>query len=334
MVLTPHGIHMEHSPLVERYANSRFRIPLAITSRVQRILNREWITHIPVLQQRSPASLAALILYQLLETSSAAYQSGIDCPTVVVDFCSGAGGPVPYIARELNSLLAAKGSSQAQFMLTDLRPNVFSWRIALEESTGFVDFIEDPVDATLPLYDRLNHLVFFKDDFGSYQRKGRLFGLYCLAFHHFSDDVAKSVLQRAMETFDGFAILELQDRRLSSFILMGFHFFFVLIFSVVWFWSDPIHLLFTYAIPVLPTIMFFDGCVSALRTREFREIMTIIDEILGTKIGHSECEPDKDDNVHRVQRGDWIFQGGRQRHTSPFGYINWVTGYRVSASAS
>jgi hypothetical protein len=230
---------------------------------------------------------------------------------------------VPSIAHELNSLLAASGSSPVQFLLTDLRPNLASWRHAQEESGGVVGFVEGPVDATLPLLDRLSC-------FGAGQRKGRLFGLYCLAFHHFGDDAAKAVLRRAMEEFDGFAIIELQDRRLSSLILMVVHLFFVLIFSIAWFWRDPVHLLLTYVLPVFPAIMLFDGCISALRTREFSEVMALVDEVLGTSTAERVGEFDEVNRHHTALRGEWCFQGGRRRHTAPFGYINWVTGHRVA----
>jgi hypothetical protein len=198
---------------------------------------------------------------------------------------------------------------------------------AREESAGVVGFVEHPVDATLPLLGRLNR---FGDDSNPGQRKGRLFGLYCLAFHHFGDDAAKAVLRRAMDAFDGFAIIELQDRRLSSLILMVVHLFFVLIFSVVWFWWDPVHLLLTYIIPVFPAIMLFDGCVSALRTREFPEVMALVDEVLGTSIANMEGAYDKVNSIYTARREEWCFQGGRRRHTIPFGYINWVTGHRVA----
>jgi len=233
----------------------------------------------------------------------------------VVDFCSGAGGPVASIADELNTLRAETGASPVRFLLTDLRPNLVSWRRAQEESGGAVSFVEDPVDATMPLQGHLDR--FSKDEFG---REGRQFGLYCLAFHHFSDDAARAVLRRAMETFDGFAIIELQDRRLSSLVLMAINYLVVLIFSIAWFWRDPMHLLLTYAIPILPAIMVFDGCVSSLRTREFPEVMELID-------GHMNSEHDSYD----ARCGNWHFQGGRRLHTIPFGYVNWVTGHRVEA---
>lgn len=255
-----------------------------------------------------------------------------DRPTVVVDFCSGAGGPVPSIARELNSRLAAAGCSPVRFLLTDLRPNLVSWRQAREESGGAVGFVEDPVDATLPLLDRLTSVGEGEAVFG--QRKRRLFGLYCLAFHHFSDGAAKAVLQRAFETFDGFAIIELQDRRLSSLILMVVNVVFVLVSSIAFFWRDPMHLLLTYAIPVLPAIMLFDGCVSSLRTREFAEVVALVDDVLGTSTADREVDHDEANRTCNARRGEWHFQGGRRRHTIPFGYINWVTGYRVETPVS
>ncbi len=305
-------------------------MPLAITSRVQRNLKRAWTTRVPPLQPTSPASLAAIILHRLLERSPEACRGDPGRPTIVVDFCSGAGGPVPSIAHELNSRLAAAGSGSVQFLLTDLRPNLASWRHAQEESGGVVGFMEDPVDATLPLLHRL--AGFGRGEFG--QRKRRLFGLYCLAFHHFRDDAAKAVLRRAIETFDGFAIIELQDRRLSSLILMVVNLFFVLISSVVFFWHDPVHLLLTYVIPVLPAIMLFDGCVSSLRTREFTEVMALVDDVLGTSTADKEVDYDEANRTCGARRGEWRFQGGRSRHTIPFGYINWVTAHRVETSES
>ena len=61
----------------------------------------------------------------------------------LIDLASGAGGPAITIAR----LLRAKRDAKVTVTLTDLYPNLPRLELARREGQGFVDFIEEPVDA-------------------------------------------------------------------------------------------------------------------------------------------------------------------------------------------
>jgi hypothetical protein len=163
----------------------------------------------------------------------------------------------------------------------------------------------------------------------------RIFRLYCLAFHHFPDALARDVLKSTFATADGFAIVELQDRRLGSLLLMFLDFFLVFGASIFWFWKDPVQLLLTYVLPIIPPVMSFDGMVSSLRTREFKEIMALVDDVLGSDHDAKvtlEREDEHGNMTLIAERKGWVFEGGREMHTYPIGYMNWVIGYKRNES--
>lgn len=56
---------------------------------------------------------------------------------------------------------------------------------------------------------------------------------------------------------------------------MSFGAFFV---SLVWFWSSPVHLFFTFILPVVPLVTWVDGFISCLRTRTNEEIHSLLNE--------------------------------------------------------
>jgi hypothetical protein len=123
-----------------------------------------------------------------------------------------------------------------------------------------------------------------------------------------------------MQTADGFAIIELQDRYLSSFALMLGHIPLIYATSIFRYWRDITMLLFVYMIPVVPAINTFDGLVSCLRTRSFREVMSLINAEVQAK---STTGPEK-----LAVKDDWLFKSAYEMHSWPVGYMNWITGYR------
>jgi hypothetical protein len=286
-------------------------------------LSEEWVTRIPILQKHSPAELAASIIDKALVIAGSEMNDFI-----VVDFCSGAGGPVPAIAKLVNKRQTQAGHRPIKFHMTDIKPHVSSWDKLARESAS-LGYISEPVDATNPPRSVTSARAYEND--GDSHHPRRTFHLFCLAFHHFDDDMARNVLRSTMLTAHGFAIVELQDRRVASFILMALHFLLVFFTSAFWFWTDPIHLTLTYLLPVLPTILAYDGVVSALRTREFDELVALIDDISEEK-AQTEITPgnNKAQEMRRtVRSGSWMFEGGRERHTIPFGYMNWFVGYKM-----
>jgi hypothetical protein len=288
------------------------------------ILSKEWVTRIPLFQKHSPAELAASIVDKALSIA------GSDTyDFVVVDFCSGAGGPIPTIESLVNKRQTQAGNRPIKFLMTDIKPHILSWEILSRENAS-LGYVSEPVDATNPpapvISGRCHGL---KSDVEG-ENPRRVFYLYCLAFHHFDDDMARKVIRSTLHSADGFAILELQDRRVASFILMGLHFMLVLFTSIFWFWTDPLHLALTYLLPVLPTIMAFDGAVSSLRTREFEELIALIHNV-STEKAHDETKTEnkKANKVRKTARlGPWTFEGGRETHTIPFGFMNWFVGYK------
>lgn len=184
---------------------------------VQSCLALAWRFRVPVLQKEAPAKHAAKLLINQLGSSVTDY--------TYVDFCAGAGGPTPWIERDLNRRLAAQrldrdgmgGEGQkvitrdmalgeddgVKFVLTDLYPHIPEWERAAARSKN-ISFVPKPVDATNAPRDLLDRVVGAGGTPGGVGDK-KVFRMFNLAFHHFDDDLAKLILKNTLETADGFA---------------------------------------------------------------------------------------------------------------------------------
>lgn len=186
-----------------------------------------------------------------------------------------------------------------------------------------LSFIPQPVDAT-DTYHAPPLVVSKTSSLPSSTGDHKSIHLYNLSFHHFNDADARKIMKSTLATADGLCILELQDRSLGMLLLMLGEPFLLFLVTVLWFPYQPLHLLFTYVFPVLPFVQAWDGIVSCLRTRNFRETLAlaeralgerarIVDQrdtgVVGEKIIVAECE-------------GWKFVGVRRLHTWPFGYMN------------
>ncbi|KAI2628264.1 hypothetical protein GGS21DRAFT_492915 [Xylaria nigripes] len=279
--------------------------PPFLRAYVQTGLTHAWTICLPALQQCSPATLVANILRRELKKSISSY--------AYIDFCSGAGGPTPYIEQALNGHLtsvdpadhqSSKDKLQqkkgVQFILTDLHPHVESWEKAARMSPHLT-YISTPVDAAAAPVDLIMQ--------SKAEGKG-VFRLFSLAFHHFDDGAARAILKNTVETSDAFGIFELQSRYLSSFVsctLLGIFTF--LITPILYWWSPPI-LFFVYVVPVVPFVLVFDGYVSSLRTRTADEV-----ELLLRTCG-------KDNTA------DWVVRSGSETFLWPCGHLSWVIGVK------
>ncbi|CZS92709.1 uncharacterized protein RAG0_03234 [Rhynchosporium agropyri] len=294
--------------------NDQVWFPQFLREKVQTCLTLCWTFRVPVLQKSSPAQLVASTLYRTLAEDVTKY--------TYVDFCAGAGGPTPFIEKDLNAKLSSQDSTWSdaskaelkprsgqmngaaksrssengavQFILTDIHPHIPDWTVASKRSENLT-FVSDSVDAA-NAPSSLN---------GTDERK--IFRLYNLAFHHFDDPLALDILRNTIETADGFGILELQERTFSSFLTvfaMGVMIFFVTPF---YFWRSPGHLFFTNVIPIIPFVLVFDGYVSALRTRSAEEVQALM----------KDCGASCD---------GWTVKSGKEQHTWPTGYMTWIIG--------
>ncbi|VUC34313.1 unnamed protein product [Clonostachys rosea] len=261
--------------------------PPILRRAVQAALTHAWRLKTPFIQPVPPAQLAGQILIRELGSSLSQY--------TFVDFCAGAGGPTPYVAREVNTYLASKNEEPATFVLSDIHPNLESWE-RISRLNPQVTYEPTSVDAT-----RAPPQLVQRGD------GKKLMRLFNLAFHHFDDKLAKDILRDTVKTSHGFAIFELQDRSFASFVAV------TLLFFVVLGWA-PVHsvrtrspatFFFTWMIPIIPFVLVYDGYISSLRTREPEEVEALL----------RSCG---------ANTSAWEIKSGRELHVWPVGYLNWV----------
>jgi len=257
----------------------------------------------------------------------------------MVDFCSGSGGPVPTIERLVNAHRASNRKPPVTFQLSDLYPDIDSWIEASSHSAN-LSFLPQPVNATSPPIAAVSAgSAAFADSTAAAQgfdNDARVFRLFCLAFHYFDDAMARQVLTSSFQTANGFAILELQDRRPLTLTLMAFEAVLVWLTTLFWFWHSPVQLFFTYIVPVLPCIMLYDGLVSSLRTRTFDEFVDLVELAMvdaDDDPDHVDAAPEviaweADGKSYRLD--GWSFEECRAVHTWPCGYCNFIVARKVA----
>ncbi|KAI1758318.1 hypothetical protein F4782DRAFT_525010 [Xylaria castorea] len=299
--------------------------PAFLRAYVQAGLTHAWTTRVPLLQPCSPATLVANILRRELGASVSSY--------TYIDFCAGAGGPTPYIEQALNQQLDATRSASSddkpssissassyaavvaqgrghptsardrnsneavKFVLTDLHPHVESWEKAASKSPHLT-YVSTPVDAAAAPPDLITR--------NKMEGKG-VFRLFNLAFHHFDDDLARSILKNTVSTSDGFGIFELQSRTFSSFVSCILFGLFIFLIAPLLYWWSPQILFFVYVIPIVPFVLVFDGFISSVRTRTADEV-----EILLRTCGAG------------GNTADWVVRSGSETFLWPCGHLTWI----------
>ncbi|KAK5995201.1 hypothetical protein PT974_03599 [Cladobotryum mycophilum] len=260
--------------------------PPFLRARVQDALTASWTSKTP-LQPQSAASLAASVLIRELGNDLSSYK--------FIDFCSGGGGPTPSIERVINAKLRERNEEPVDFVLTDLHPNVTAWDLVVRKSPNIM-YHNDPVNAAKAPQELISR-----------QDGKKVMRLFNLAFHHFDDPLASQILKDTVETSDGFAIFELQDRTLEivlSMLMFGTAIMLAAPFYA-WKWRSPATLFFTWVIPILPFVIVFDGFMSAMRTRTPEEVESLL----------RGCGADT---------SLWEVRSGRQMFVYPWGYMNWI----------
>jgi hypothetical protein len=189
----------------------------------------------------TPYAPAAPLLARALERTGASR---------VVDLCSGGGGPwVDLLGR-----LRALGHTALRVQVTDYYPNRAAFARLRELSGGAIEGAIEPVDATnVPAY-----LDGFRTMF--------------TALHHFRPDVARRVLAGAVRRQRGIAVFEITLRSVLGIVGMVFFALGVLLFTPFirpFRWS---RLFWTYVIPVVPLLAWWDATVSSLRSYTVEEL--------------------------------------------------------------
>ncbi len=174
----------------------------------------------------------------------------------IIDMGSGGGGGWPKIIENLK-----QENSDFKVKLTDFYPNIGAFEKMKQLHPDVVEYEEKPIDATaVP-----SELKGFRTMF--------------LSFHHLKPNKAQQVLQNAIDSNEPIGIFELQDRTIASLIFM---FIFAPINAIITapFLKPfkPTRLLFTFLIPILPLIIWFDGVVSNLRTYSEKELKLLVEK--------------------------------------------------------
>jgi hypothetical protein len=175
----------------------------------------------------------------------------------VLDLCSGAGGPWPWLAKELE-----RSGLRICVELSDKYPNE-----QVRKESAKLRYRDEFVDATrVP-----SGLAGFRTLFTS--------------FHHFPPEQARAILKDAVDKRQGIGVFEIPGRRpltllllplvpLGDILLVPFlrpKFLARAIWRLVWRW----------VIPIVPLVLLFDGVVSCLRAyspRELRELTSGLED--------------------------------------------------------
>ncbi|OHX38403.1 hypothetical protein BJL95_08865 [Methylomonas sp. LWB] len=175
-------------------------------------------------------------------------------PSRVIDLCAGG---VTWLAI-IDKMKFANGGLDMSVTLTDLYPNVEAFRSAKARYPNDFEVCADSIDAANVSVD----LQGFRTLFSS--------------FHHFTPDLARSILQNAVDRREGIAVFESTQRHI---LLIVYMLFTPLLVWVLTPWIRPFRwsrLIFTYLIPVVPFVVLFDGVVSCLRTYSVAELQEIV----------------------------------------------------------
>jgi hypothetical protein len=178
----------------------------------------------------------------------------------VVDLCSGAGGPWLW----MRGLLAPHPDSSFSVCLTDKYPNVAAFGRARELSGSDITYHPTPVDATrIPA-----ELTGFRTLFTS--------------FHHFNPDEARAILQDAVRKRQGIGIFEIAGRHPLTILGVFSIPLLALLLAAA---ARPFRcsrLFWSYLIPIVPLVLFFDGIVSCLRTYSVQELADLTEGLSST----------------------------------------------------
>jgi hypothetical protein len=190
--------------------------------------------------------------------------SGKNDRQLIVDMCSGGGGPWLDLSRKLqcrSSENNAGDSAGLQIWLTDKYPNLEAFQRVSASSDHHIGYYPEPVDAR-----NVPHA---------------LKGLRTMftSFHHFSPEDARAILQNAVDAGESVGIFEITKRAPSSVavIFVGVLLLFLHTPRIRPFrWS---RLLWTYLIPIIPLVLLFDGVVSCLRTYRPQELREMVEKL-------------------------------------------------------
>lgn len=176
----------------------------------------------------------------------------------IVDLCSGAGGPILKIQKDLCKSYA----KATEVSLTDLYPNNESCQYNKSGAHGIIKCVDNPVDATaVPV---------------------ALDGIRTLfsSIHHFGPDEVRKILEDAAKSKQGIAIFDIGEKNLIS--VVGILIFHPVLQILLTPFFRPFRfktILFTYFIPLILIFTIWDGVMSILRLYSPNDLQNLAEEI-------------------------------------------------------
>ncbi|WP_194973460.1 hypothetical protein [Aquiflexum lacus] len=176
---------------------------------------------------------------------------------VILDLCSGSGGPMIEVTQNLKKLPEHKN---LKLILSDLYPNL-SAADQFNNINPDIEYITTPLDASNVNQD--------------------LKGLRTMisSMHHMKPNVSRQILLNAKESNQPILIFEISDNGPPIFLWwLAIPFAFITTLFVTpmvrpMTWQQ---LVFTYIIPILPLFIAWDGAVSNARTYTLKDIDILI----------------------------------------------------------
>lgn len=169
----------------------------------------------------------------------------------VIDLCSGSGGAVELIQKELSR----RYNLNVEFVLTDLFPNQAASEYFSKCKPGKISYFVDPVDADKVPKELKGLRTIFS------------------GFHHFDRSNAGYVLKNAVVSQQGIAIFDGSDKNLMIILfIVIFHPLFLLLFTPFiqpFRWS---RLFWVYILPLIPIAVIWDGIASIISLYKLPEL--------------------------------------------------------------
>lgn len=182
-------------------------------------------------------------------------------PITILDFCSGAGGPLVEVRQRLQQRLGR----EVQLWMSDLYPHEDACQRFGDEPGAPLRYLSQPVDATLPF---------------SAAPSGPVIRTLICSFHHLRPEAARQVLRAAEEAGDPLLIFEISDNRTPPrwlwWLALGPNFLFGLWVALFLQPRTPARLLLSFLVPIIPACFAWDGAVSNVRTYGSRDLDELV----------------------------------------------------------
>jgi len=177
----------------------------------------------------------------------------------LLDLGSGGAGPLP----QLLTGLAKQEQLLVRATMSDKFPNLMALSEAAQRDPERLSFLSDSVDATAVPPEQTGLRTMFQ------------------LLHHFPPEVARAILQDAVDKGQGIAIFEVTQRRILGVVMALLIPFLVLLLTP---FIRPLRLwrlLLTYVLPLSPLLIAWDAVVSTLRSYTEAELWQLTGSLSG-----------------------------------------------------